>query len=338
VISSVSDTGSNSEENIVRAVTALGRSKPRLTVFEAIYFHKKPVKTVEEIAERTGLSRKDVLTHGKHLVGSELAIQLKVKGDTAYRVIPFYQHHKPKILRLVADPSKLEKVATKRNTVVSAMVRPASVPKRELRKRKTLSVLYMFANPDPDPDPKKKYIRPDAEAKRVLEAIRGSKYRDNVRLEIRPAAGLQTVLDGLNDHAPQVVHFSGHGHSAGILADNGAIGAPATQDIPFQLLSDALAAVDRPPRVAVFNSCYSAAGRQKVLKSVPVMIGMSDSISDTAAVAFATQFYAALASGNSVRSAFNQGVIAVSMVSLDEKETAKLFERDGFDASSLTLT
>lgn len=337
MISPVSDTGSNSEENIVRAVTALGRSKPRLAVFEAIYFHKKPVKTVEEIAERTGLSRKDVLTHGKHLVGSELAIQLKVRGDTAYRVIPFYQHHKAKILRLVADPSKLEKVATKRNTVVSAMVRPASVPKRELRKRKTLSVLYMFANPDPDPDPKK-YIRTDAEAKRVLEAIRGSKYRDNVSLEIRPAAGLQTVLDGLNDHSPQVVHFSGHGHPAGIVADNGAIGVPATEHLPFELLSDALAAVDMPPRVAVFNSCYSAAGRQKVLKSVPVMIGMNESISDTAAVAFATQFYAALASGNSVRSAFNQGVIAVSMVSLDEKETARLFERDGFDASNLTLT
>jgi hypothetical protein len=337
VTNPVSDTGSNTEENIVRAVTALGRSKSRLAVFEAIYFHKKPVKTVEELSQRTGLSRKEVLTHGKHLVGSELAVQMKVNGDTAYRALPFYQHHKTKILRFVADPSKLEKVATKRNTVVSAMVRPVSVPKRELRKRKTLSVLYMFANPDPDPDPTK-YIRPDAEARRVLEAIRGSKYRDNVKLEIRPAAGLQTVLDGLNDLAPQVVHFSGHSSPSGIFGDSGAIGKPATEYLPFELVADALAAVDRPPRVAVFNSCYSALGRQRVLKSVPIMIGMSDAISDIAAIAFATQFYAALASGNSVRSAFNQGVIAVSMVSLDEKETAKLFERDGFDASTLTLT
>lgn len=337
MINSVSDTGSNSGENIVRAVTALGRSKPRLSVFEAIYFHKKPVKTVEAIAKRTGLSRKDVLTHGKHLVGSELAVQLKADGDTAYRTIPFYQHHKQKILRCVADPSKLEKIATKGATVIATVVRPAAVPKRELQKHKTLTVLYMFANPDPDPDPDK-YIRPDAEAKRVLEAIRGSKYRDNVRIEVRPAAGLQTVLDGLNDHMPQVVHFSGHSSSTGIVGDSGALGRPATEYLPFELLASALAAVDQPPSVVVLNSCYSAAARQKVLKSVPIMIGMTDSVSDTAAVAFATQFYAALASGNSVRSAFNQGVIAVSMVSLNEKETANLFERDGYDASGLKLT
>ena len=125
MVNAVSDTGSNTEENIVRAVTALGRSKPRLAVFEAIYFHKKTVKTVEEIAEATGLSRKAVLTHGKHLVGSELAIQLKVDGKTAYKTIQFYQHHKQKILRYVADPSKLEKVATKRSTAVTAKRRLA---------------------------------------------------------------------------------------------------------------------------------------------------------------------------------------------------------------------
>lgn len=337
MVNSVSDTGSNTEENIVRAVTALGRSKPRLAVFEAIYFHKKTTKTVEEISKATGLSRKAVLTHGKHLVGSELAIQLKVDGDTAYRTIPFYQHHKPRILRYVADPSKLDTIATKRSTVVSAMVRPAAVPKRELRKRKKLSVLYMFANPDPDPDPTK-YIRPDAEARSVEEAIRGSKYRDNVVFQIRPAAGLKTLLDGLNDHSPEVVHFSGHSHHDGVFADNGSVSAPATEYLTFELIADALASRDHPPQVAVFNSCYSAAGRQKILNSVPIMIGMADSVSDVAAVAFATQFYAALASGNSVRSAFRQGVVAVSAVSLDEKETARLFERDGFDAGKLTLT
>ncbi|MBO6769678.1 MAG: CHAT domain-containing protein [Erythrobacter sp.] len=293
------------------------------------------MKTVEEIAEATGLSRKAVLTHGKHLVGSELAIQLKVDGVTAYKTIPFYQHHKQKILRYVADPSKLEKVATKRSTVVSAMVRPSAVPKRELRKRKTLSVLYMFANPDPDPN---NHIRPDAEARSVDEAIRGSKYRDNVTFHIKPAAGLKTLFDGLNDHSPEVVHFSGHSHSGGVFADKGTVDGPATEHLSFELVADALASIDHPPKVAVFNSCYSAASRQKILKSVPVMIGMADAVSDVAAVAFATQFYAALASGNSVRSSFNQGVIAVSAVSLDEKETAKLFERDGFDAGKLTLT
>lgn len=332
----VSDTGSNAEENIVRAARALGRSKPRLEVFEALYFHKKPVKTVGEIAKQTGMDRKTVLTHGKHLVGSQLAIQEKVRGDTAYRTIAFYQHHKQAILRLVADPAKLEKIATKRNAAVSVTVRPAAVPRRELRKRKTLTVLYLFANPDPDPNPDK-YIRPDAEAKRVLEAIRGSKYRDNVSIEMRPAAGLQTILDGLNDHHPQVVHFSGHSNSHGVAGDNGAIGQTATEELSYKLVASALGAMDNPPSVVVFNSCYSAAARSEILKHVPIMIGMTDSVSDTAAVAFAMQFYSALASGASVRSAYSQGIVAVSAVSLDEEETVKLFERNGADSGKIVL-
>lgn len=157
MITPVSDTGSNSEKNIARAVRALGRSKPRVAVFEAIYFHKGPVKTVDEIAQRTGLTRKAVLTHGKHLVGSEMAIQLKIKGDTAYRTIPFYQHHKQKILRFVADPSRMDKLVNDGSITISIASRPSAVPKRELRKHKTLTVLYMFANPDPDPD-SSKYI------------------------------------------------------------------------------------------------------------------------------------------------------------------------------------
>jgi hypothetical protein len=334
---SVADTASKTEENIERAVKAIGRSKPRLAVFEAIYFHKKPIKTVEEIAKRTELTRKAVLTHGKHLVGSELVIQMKQAGDTAYKMIPFYQHHKPKILRYIADPSKLEKLLTKRTSAAPVIVRLASVPRNQLKKHKKLTVLYMFANPDPDPDPEK-YIRPDAEAKSVLEAIRGSKYRDNVSIEMRPAAGLQTILDGLNDHNPQVIHFSGHSNSEGVLGDNGTINTAATEYLPFQLLANILAAVDKPPSVVVFNSCYSAAARQKILKVVPVMIGMTDKISDLAAVAFATQFYAALASGASIRSAFNQGVVTVSAVSLDEQETAKLYEQDDYDSSKTTLT
>ena len=333
----VSDTGSNTEENIERAVKALGRSEPRRRVFEAIYFHKKQTKSVQEVTENSKLDRKVVLTHGKHLVGSGLVKQVKLDGDTAYQVISFYQHHKAKILRLVADPKKLEKLITKRNPAVIVENRPAKITKRQLSKQKKLTVLYLFANPDPDPDPDK-YIRPDAEAKLVLEAIRGSKFRDHVNIEIRPAAGLKTIQDGLNDLAPEVVHFSGHSSSIGIAADTGAIGETATQFLSFELLGEAMDAVDTKPRVAVFNSCFSSAGRKKILNAVEIMIGMTDPISDHAATAFSTRFYAALASGMSVKSAFKQGVVAISAVALDEKETAELYEQDGIDSSELFLT
>ncbi|KEO87400.1 hypothetical protein EH30_07140 [Erythrobacter sp. JL475] len=69
-----------------------------MAVFEAIYFHKKKIKTVSEIAERTGLDRKKVLTHGKHLENAGIVVQAKKDGETAYETISFFQHHKRTIL------------------------------------------------------------------------------------------------------------------------------------------------------------------------------------------------------------------------------------------------
>jgi len=65
----VSDARSNANDQIAHAVAVIGRSKYRRAVFEAIYFGKKPSKTVDEIAVKTGLSAKRVLEEAKKLSG-----------------------------------------------------------------------------------------------------------------------------------------------------------------------------------------------------------------------------------------------------------------------------
>ncbi len=117
----VSDTGSNEEANIARALRALGRSLDRQAVFAALYYHKKKVKTVGELANATGLNRKTVLTHGKHLVSTGLAEQTKVDGETAYCTIPFFQHHKRTIL---ARKSKPTRATTKQDTRSPKQAKP----------------------------------------------------------------------------------------------------------------------------------------------------------------------------------------------------------------------
>ncbi len=333
------------EENLERLAKQLKKNKMRRDILAVIYGRGSKPKSKKQIADALGMSSslQTVQNALEYMANHHLISRLANDGIVddrsrhVYGKEEFVRIHRDKIVALADDRSKLEKLATKRKSTVVIAVAPAAVSKRELKTRKRLTVLYLFSNPDPDPDPCK-YIRPDAEARHVLEAIRGSKLRDNVNIEMRPAAGLQTVQDGLNDHAPEVVHFSGHSSPQGIAADTGAIGQPATEYLSFDVLAGALAALDKRPNVVVFNSCYSATARQKMLKSVPVMIGMTDSVSDVAAVAFATRFYAALASGASIRSSFDQGVVAVSAVSLNEKETVKLFERDGYDSSKISLT
>src|SRR5260370_5500905 len=90
-----------------------------------------------------------------------------------------------------------------------------TVKRQALRKKAHLNVLYLTADPDKDHS-----LRVDAEMRRVQEAIRGSEFRDNISVQYRPAADIGTLLDGLNDFKPQIVHFSGHGSAHGLAMDN----------------------------------------------------------------------------------------------------------------------
>jgi hypothetical protein len=88
-------------------------------VFEAIYYHKAKIKTVEEIHLKTGLTRMRVLQLGKALAHKNIVRQKKKDGDTAYETIDFFQGHKKQILALAGNPKKLAKLPTKRKFSVA---------------------------------------------------------------------------------------------------------------------------------------------------------------------------------------------------------------------------
>jgi|SRR6266536_2736626 len=115
----VTDSLSNTEEQIERAARTIGHSKVRRAVFAAIYHHKAPVKTVEEISQRIGFSRMRVLQAGGYFARRQIVQQTKKDGDTAYRKIDFFHAHKPQILRLAGNPKKLARLPTKRKVMVT---------------------------------------------------------------------------------------------------------------------------------------------------------------------------------------------------------------------------
>jgi hypothetical protein len=102
-------------------------------------------------------------------------------------------------------------------------------------------------------------------------------------------------------------------------------------------LAKAIAAVDTPPKVIVLNSCHSAGAKKAFLPPALAVIAMGDSISDLAATAFAAQFYAAVAAGQSLKAAFNQGVVAIEAASISEAKTPQLILASDVNAAKVVL-
>jgi hypothetical protein len=236
--------------------------------------------------------------------------------------------HRAQILRYANNPGEAREVPTKRRPQGSTTV---AVTRHSLKKRKHLDVLYLTANPRGD-------LRVEAEVNQVQQEVRGSKLRDNIDVHYRPAANLDSLIQGLNDHTPAVIHFSGHGNESGVGTDDAKSARPAGKLVTFELLAKAIAATDTPPQVIVLNSCKSAGAKRSFFPPAKAIVAMGDSIGDLAATAFAAKFYAAIAAGQSLHSAFAQGKVAVEAVSIDEADTPELFLAQNVNPKKIILT
>jgi hypothetical protein len=115
------------------------------------------------------------------------------------------------IVKYADKPALAKRVATKRNPA-GKVVSVKTVTRSVLKRRKRLDVLYSTANPDP-----KSPLGVDAEMRQVQEAVRGSRLRDNIALHYRPAANLQSIMDGLTTSRPGSSISQGTAIAAGSL-------------------------------------------------------------------------------------------------------------------------
>lgn len=207
--------------------------------------------------------------------------------------------------RLAAERASFERRVDHVESEVKDVIRDLRAPKRE-----KLRVLMLGAGPAGD-------LRVGREQKRIRAAVESALHRDLIELDGRPAATTSDLLDGITKFRPHVVHFSGHSSSDVIVFEDELDEPHSGVIVTARAFAAAVEATDDPPLLVLLNSCNSASQINEIVERVaPFAIGMSDGIDDGDAIAYAAQFYAAVANGQSIRSSHLSAQAALQLAGL----------------------
>ena len=224
-------------------------------------------------------------------------------------------------IRRVATELQESTRSTARETarVEADGARPSSVPHGS-----PIKILFLSANPTNNIP-----LRLDEEAREIEEGLRRALRRDDFKLEKQPAVRIRDLSRAILDVGPQIVHFSGHGATEGlVLEDSGGM----SQFVSADALSDLFRLFAGHVECVLLNACYSAHQAAAISEHIPYVIGMSKEIGDRAAIEFAVGFYDALGAGRSIEDAYRFGCVAIRLQSIPEHLTPVL-RKKGSDAS-----
>lgn len=177
-----------------------------------------------------------------------------------------------------------------------------------LRKLLPLRVGILFLGASPE---RHATLRVDREVQQIAAMVREAPLRDRIVLVSELAATADDVHRSLLARHPQVLHFSGHGSKTNAILVEEASGMP--RSIPADSLFKLLDIFKDELRLVVLNACYSEAQAKDAAAIIDAVIGMSDAISDDAAMSFSRALYRALAHGEHLRRAFDLGCSQIQL-------------------------
>jgi hypothetical protein len=202
-------------------------------------------------------------------------------------------------------------------------------PMRERAGMQTVKALFLAANPA-----NTKRLAIDEEMRAIEQKVRAAEHRDVLIFQSNWAVRPDDLLQLLNQHRPQIVHFSGHGSHTGLsLAGNdGQVRLVTTRALTalFATLKDNI-------RLVFLNACYSREQALTLVAHIDCVVGMKDSIHDDAAMVFASSFYRAIGFGRSIQEAFDQGTTALLLEGIPEEDIPELLVKDGIDPNQMVL-
>jgi hypothetical protein len=124
-----------------------------------------------------------------------------------------------------------------------------------------IKALFLEANPVGT-----NHLQLDEEIRLISEKLRASEHREMIDLVSAWAVRPDDLLQLLNQHKPQIVHFSGHGRTTGeiILVDN--TGNP--KPIAISAIRTLFRAMKDNIRLVILNSCYSRAQAEAIVENI----------------------------------------------------------------------
>ena len=204
---------------------------------------------------------------------------------------------------------------------------------RELRapRPEKLRILMLAASAEGD-------LRVGREQKRIRAAVESALHRDSIEFDMRPSATAGDLLDGITKFRPHVIHFSGHSSEDLVVFEDDVDEHHAGVVVSANTFAKAMAAPDEPPLLVMLNSCNSASQIDALVAEVaPFAVGMSDSIDDVDAITYATQFYAAIANGQSIEAAHLTAQVAVELAGLPGHDLPRLAHAADVDPRTTIL-
>jgi hypothetical protein len=161
------------------------------------------------------------------------------------------------------------------------------------------------------------------EIREIDGVIRSAAHRDSFEPLQRSALRDSDITAVLNRYQPHILHISGHAkRTEGLILEDdnrevAKIGCP-------ELVSLILSSTDDDRlRLVFFSFCYSEACTKAISTKVPYAIGVKDEISAESLLLFTHVFYEALASGRSVRGAFNNACAWLKTKAPEEFDSMK---------------
>ena len=224
-------------------------------------------------------------------------------------------------------------VLSERTPLVRYLALP--LPEPTLRVNPPLRVLACIANPDEES------LRLDAEKEwqNLHDALADIAKAGLVVLERVEPPTLSALQNRLREGDVHVFHFIGHGvfdeeaRSGQLLfTDDTGAAQPVAASTLSTLLHN-----HRPLRLALLNACeggiaandspFTGVAQSLVQQGIPAVIAMQAEISDSSAIAFAREFYRAIADGYPVDAAMTEGRVAIYTNGSEEWKTPVLFSR-----------
>jgi hypothetical protein len=176
------------------------------------------------------------------------------------------------------------------------------VLKQETETNGKLKILMLTANPAGSYQ-----LELEKEHSRITKKLR--EKTEQFSLIVHHAVN-NTEFKELNETAkPNVLHFSGHGNSNGIMLQNddkngAALLTARALDALFEYFADEGILF----KAVVLNACYTEDQAQAIANHVPYVIASTTAISDEAAIAFSVGFYFKLdAQGGNIEQSFRSG-------------------------------